>query len=77
MVETDEDRVCEFCGVYTRIDLDPEEMPRTSTIEYIVEAAPPAAETADDVANIIFCIDISGSMCVTMEVDKNAVIKSE
>ncbi|PRP83129.1 hypothetical protein PROFUN_09808 [Planoprotostelium fungivorum] len=67
---------CEFCSVYTRVDMDPEERAHTNVVEYIVEPAPASADgSAEETSNVIFCIDISGSMCVTMEVDKNIKMK--
>ncbi len=57
--------ICEFCGQINAMDLSPEEMPKSSTVDYLV--TPPKLESKED-SNIIFCIDISGSMGVTQEV---------
>jgi hypothetical protein len=56
--------LCEFCGQVNAIDISPEEMPQSAVVDYFV--APPVAESKED-SNIVFCIDISGSMGVTHE----------
>eukprot|EP01117_Protostelium_nocturnum_P015705 TRINITY_DN610_c0_g1_i1.p1 TRINITY_DN610_c0_g1~~TRINITY_DN610_c0_g1_i1.p1 ORF type:complete len:895 (+),score=352.35 TRINITY_DN610_c0_g1_i1:90-2774(+) len=67
---------CEFCGVYNESNLDAEEIPKTDTVEYIVEPASSSdSAVKDEDSNIIFCIDTSGSMCVTMETDRSVKIK--
>eukprot|EP01113_Clastostelium_recurvatum_P035404 TRINITY_DN4934_c0_g1_i4.p1 TRINITY_DN4934_c0_g1~~TRINITY_DN4934_c0_g1_i4.p1 ORF type:complete len:930 (-),score=159.59 TRINITY_DN4934_c0_g1_i4:32-2821(-) len=64
--------VCEFCGHENSIDLDPAELPskEAEIVEYLI-TPPPVAEggVAGDTDNlVVYCIDISGSMCVTTEV---------
>jgi hypothetical protein len=48
-------------------DLFPQELPTAGTVDFIVEPAPSVNVQEDDI-NIVFCMDISGSMCVTKEV---------
>lgn len=67
---------CEFCGFANRVDLDEGEIPHEQTVDYVVkppaavpDAAAAAASSASAPPNIVFAIDVSGSMCVTLEVD--------
>eukprot|EP01102_Stenamoeba_stenopodia_P022791 TRINITY_DN962_c0_g1_i1.p1 TRINITY_DN962_c0_g1~~TRINITY_DN962_c0_g1_i1.p1 ORF type:complete len:878 (-),score=250.65 TRINITY_DN962_c0_g1_i1:198-2831(-) len=66
---------CEFCGFYNEFDLAPEEVPQTDTVDYVIAPAT-VSESADD-SNIIFCIDISGSMCVTTEIIGRVDLKGQ
>ena len=68
---------CEFCGHRNVVLLDAEEIPREESLDYILPGeggggaggdASPAAG-AEDTSLVVFCIDISGSMCVTTEVE--------
>jgi len=64
--------VCAFCNHVNIIEIDPEEVPKSETVDYIL--APPATQSDDkktntDESQIIFCIDISGSMCVSQQID--------
>eukprot|EP01083_Nonionella_stella_P114261 337626_1 len=58
---------CRFCQTSNVIEIDDEEMPVDETVDYMIE--PPdddkASDEEEDEKQIIFCIDISGSMCVT------------
>ena len=50
------------------VDVSPDEIPAGFTADYMLEPAP-ALETEDtDSGMIVFCIDISGSMCITTQV---------
>lgn len=64
--------VCEYCGMQNEIDIVPEERPTEEDTTYMIAPAPVvgggAVGAAADDSLIIFCIDISGSMCVTTEV---------
>lgn len=65
--------VCEFCGEPNIVNLEPEEIPQTSTVDYELQ---PAKDSSDEnTSNVIFCIDISGSMCVTSEIDQRLKLK--
>lgn len=65
----DEQWRCEFCGVVNTLDLEPMERPTASTMDYLVAPAPPTKTQSLDASMVIFCIDTSGSMCVTSEID--------
>eukprot|EP01114_Cavostelium_apophysatum_P016686 TRINITY_DN479_c0_g1_i1.p1 TRINITY_DN479_c0_g1~~TRINITY_DN479_c0_g1_i1.p1 ORF type:complete len:652 (-),score=239.59 TRINITY_DN479_c0_g1_i1:843-2798(-) len=64
--------LCEFCGKYNAINLAEEEFHKTGLVDYLVS---PPNSASDDFSNIIFCIDISGSMCVTHEVKGKISLK--
>lgn len=52
----------------------PDEIPKEKDVTYMLEPAPATTATSKsgvDESLIIFCIDISGSMCVTTEVSVN------
>jgi len=59
--------ICQLCGQRNIVELQLEEKPQGETVDYILE--PPLDEKSDDKYNIIFCVDISGSMCVTQEME--------
>ena len=69
--------ICEFCGTKNDVDLVPEEIPTKEEVTYL---SPPASYKSGERKGLatptsgieesvlVFCIDISGSMCVTSEV---------
>jgi hypothetical protein len=75
--------ICEFCE-HTNVisQLQDGEIPTKASVDYVLEPAPAAAAAADgkdkdakagggsgvDESVVVFCIDVSGSMCVTTEV---------
>mmetsp|Transcript_29272 Transcript_29272/g.52346 ORF Transcript_29272/g.52346 Transcript_29272/m.52346 type:complete len:588 (+) Transcript_29272:1227-2990(+) len=70
--------VCEFCSHPNRLALESEEIPRDSTITYILEGAAERNDAnEDDQISVIFCIDISGSMCKVKKVPENVELPSE
>lgn len=72
--------MCEFCGSSTEVDIVEEEKPSKSDTTFLI--TPAAVEGGGavggalgvDDAMVIFCIDISGSMCVTTEVNHILVL---
>merc|ERR1719361_1415858 len=71
--EEDSIWVCKFCNNVNIIQIDDEERPSSETVDYIL-APPPTldeeAKAADETeSQILFCIDVSGSMCVSQEID--------
>jgi hypothetical protein len=63
---------CEFCNNdNTEIALEPQEIPQNKSVDYLIE---PGEESDDgkleDRGLVCFVIDISGSMCVTTEVEE-------
>jgi hypothetical protein len=68
---------CEFCCSKNEVCLDEEEIPKVSAINYLVEAAAQVADKnmgGQDIS-VVFCLDISGSMCVTEPVKGKINIK--
>ena len=62
---------CEFCEYSNYIDVEEEEIPRSSDVTYMLEPAPStkaAACNGQDDSLVIFCVDTSGSMCVASAV---------
>lgn len=59
---------CEFCGHFNLVDAAEEELPKATSVDYLVSPPPPMTDKNAEISNIVFCIDISGSMCVTQEV---------
>jgi len=63
--------VCEFCGHQNSVDLMEDEIPKNDVVTFMLQ--PAACTTSSgragrDESLVIFCVDISGSMCVTTEV---------
>jgi len=63
---------CEFCGCLNLVNVVAEELPDAAVVDYLV-SAPDEIKTESNIpskddANIVFCIDISGSMSQTQEV---------
>ena len=68
---------CEFCATEQPADaLNVEERPKELTVDYLL-SGPIAAQDKDEDASgtIIFCIDTSGSMCVTQELPPGQKLK--
>eukprot|EP00486_Rosalina_sp_Unknown_P000113 CAMPEP_0201564840 /NCGR_PEP_ID=MMETSP0190_2-20130828/3443_1 /ASSEMBLY_ACC=CAM_ASM_000263 /TAXON_ID=37353 /ORGANISM="Rosalina sp." /LENGTH=931 /DNA_ID=CAMNT_0047981539 /DNA_START=123 /DNA_END=2918 /DNA_ORIENTATION=- len=70
--EDDSIWICKFCNHINIISIDDEEIPKQETVDYIL--APPSnmdehKETDKSESQIIFCVDVSGSMCVTQAID--------
>ena len=60
---------CEFCLAKNEVNIEPEECPKTEAVNYILEAAAQVidkkAEGKPQDISVVFCVDISGSMCVS------------
>ncbi|KAH3762933.1 circularly permutated Ras protein 1 [Pelomyxa schiedti] len=65
---------CEFCGAANKLDLDGGEVPGAPVVDYLVQPAPVVSESELG-ANIVFVLDISGSMCVTTEIHGNVDLR--
>lgn len=63
---------CEFCGHAQEIDLEEEERPSEQTNDYLIE--PPTNASSSDQL-IVFVLDISGSMCVSSEVQGKIALR--
>lgn len=73
--------VCEFCSHRNFVDVDQEEIPKVNSVDYVLEPAPEVAASAavgaggEADTDVIFVIDVSGSMCVTTEVKGKFALK--
>jgi hypothetical protein len=81
-VENESSWKCEFCLHTNEIDVDPEEIPTSDAVNYVMEA--PAVVGDKMTSNgeggdisVVFCIDISGSMCVSEAVSGKFNIKGD
>ena len=54
--------------ILAALSLAPEEIPKQDSIDYILKPGPAVAALADE-TRIIFVVDISGSMCVSVPVE--------
>ena len=62
---------CEFCSQINKVDLMDEEVPKVNDVTFMLQPAPAttaSGKQGGDESLIFFCLDISGSMCVTTEV---------
>ena len=66
---------CEFCGHQNMIHIEDEEMPKEDTIDFLLEPAPELNEKLGETNTVLFIVDISGSMCVTTEVQGKISLK--
>jgi len=65
--------ICEFCSNINPIHLEEEERPTAESGDYMLETFKTSKEETEKSSKshsgfIVFCIDISGSMCVTTEI---------
>lgn len=73
---------CEFCNTISKVQIEPEEIPQSEAVNYIIEAAAQVMDKkgqgtiAKDIS-VIFCIDISGSMCVSLPVQGRHHLKGD
>ena len=70
---------CEFCNHENLVNFDDEEIPKSGTISYLIEAAAQVEDKklgGQDIS-VIFCLDVSGSMCVSMPVQGKHSIKGD
>lgn len=68
---------CEFCEHKNAISLEPEEIPTKDSVNYFIENEEAKGKATKNDVSLIFCIDISGSMCVTKAVEGNFELKGD
>ncbi len=70
---------CEFCNHRNVVDLDEPEIPKKEAVNYILENAKAEENKAKEEGSqsIVFCLDISGSMCVTKPMQGKFKIKGD
>jgi len=73
--------VCEFCGEQNILEMVLEEKPSAQSVDYILEAASVATGGAEVDSSsstlLLFVIDISGSMCISQEVEGSFKLKGD
>jgi hypothetical protein len=62
--------ICEFCGEKNEIVIEKEEIPTTDCVDFFVQSANQLNKgmkglNYNDEQSLVFCFDVSGSMCVT------------
>ncbi len=71
---------CEFCNTANEMmPLDDEERPKSEAVSYLVEAAAQVENKkmqGQDIS-VIFCLDVSGSMCVTEPIQGKFSLKGD
>ncbi len=66
---------CEFCSAANNVSVEKEEIPVASKVDYMLSGPTANAANATDAYTIIFVVDTSGSMCVTVPVAGGLRIK--
>lgn len=69
--------VCEFCYHRNIINLEKEEIPTEDVVNYILEVDEIKDNKSKSDVSVVFCLDISGSMCVTTPVDGKLKVKGD
>jgi ribosomal protein S26 len=78
MGEDDQLWICEFCEHRNVINIEKEEIPTKNAMNYIIDNVEAEADKKHKGESaVIFCIDISGSMCVTKPVEGRFKIKGD
>jgi len=78
--DIDDDKlwICEFCNHRNMIQIEKEEIPSKNAMNYIIDAEEiDANKKHGGEAAVIFCVDTSGSMCVTKAVEGKFKIKGD
>lgn len=70
---------CEFCCNVNSVCLDEEEIPKSAEVNYLKEAAAQVVDKklAGQDISVVFCLDVSGSMCVSEPVQGKMAIKGD
>ena len=72
---------CEFCGTHNVVELEDEEFPTKQILDFLLVPAPAAelrsASNDGSDSSIIFVCDVSGSMCVTQEIQGKVNLKGQ
>ena len=70
--------ICEFCDHKNVISLEKEEIPSKNAMNYIIDNEEVTSDKKHEGQSaIVFCLDISGSMCVTKPVEGKFEIKGD
>jgi hypothetical protein len=69
--------VCEFCYHRNVVNLEKEEVPTEEAVNYILEVPDQEQKKSSSDVSVVFCLDTSGSMCVTTPVKGKLNIKGD
>ena len=61
---------CEFCFNINKLKIEKNNLPKCETIETCLEPVPQQEQNLEDDSSLIFCFDISGSMCQSYNVGR-------
>lgn len=77
MVTNDQTWTCEFCNNLNKVIIEEEEMPKSDSLTYVLESAQQSMmkKGGGEDITLMFCIDVSGSMCVTQPVQGKMDLK--
>ena len=75
--EDDQIWSCEFWYNRYVINVEKEEIPANDTVNYVLEVDETTKKKSESDQSVIFCLDISGSMCVTTPVEGKVNIKGD
>jgi hypothetical protein len=73
---------CEFCGTHNVLDLEEPEFPQKNQLDFLLTPAPVTLGTTStnsdsSETSLIFVCDVSGSMCVTQEIQGKVKLKGQ
>ncbi|CAI2385036.1 unnamed protein product [Moneuplotes crassus] len=75
--EEEETWQCEFCCHHNQVMLEEEEIPTEEYVHYVLGMDEDKIKKGTDSSSVIFCLDVSGSMCVTTPVKGKLKIKGD
>lgn len=75
--EDDQIWICEFCDHKNIVNLEKEEIPTEDIVNYILEVDEEKQKKSNSDVSVIFCLDVSGSMCVTTPVKGKIKVKGD
>ncbi len=69
--------ICEFCNNTNKVSIEEEEMPKADELTYVIESAQQAMvkKGGSEDTTMVFCVDVSGSMCVSQKVQDKMAFK--
>jgi hypothetical protein len=68
---------CEYCYYKNVVNIEKEEVPTEDAVNYVLEVDEAKKDKSQSDVSVIFCLDVSGSMCVTTPVKGKLKIKGD
>lgn len=56
------DWICTFCGYFNHLNITEDQIPKSESVDYIIEETKEETTTGDEDITVVICIDVSGSM---------------